>query len=131
MFDLEMIKGSATARGSRTIRATSQAPGRASRRPTLLDYLPKDHLMIIDESHVSVPAAARHVLGRPLAQGDAGRVRLRLPSALDNRPLRFEEFEERVASECTSSATPGPYELGMSKGEVIEQVIRPTGLRTR
>src|SRR5262245_60586953 len=129
MFDLEMIKEVGYCSGienySRhlTARRVGEAP------PNLLDYLPKDHLMIIDESHVSVPQV------RGMYWGDRSRKEtlvaygFRLPSALDNRPLRFEEFEERVGQRLYVSATPGPYELEMAQGAVGEQVIRPTGLR--
>jgi len=128
MFDLEMIKevGYCSGIENYSRHLTGRRPGEPP--PTLLDYLPKDHLMIIDESHVSVPQL------RGMYWGDRSRKEtlvgygFRLPSALDNRPLRFEEFEERVGQRLYVSATPGPYELGVAKGEVVEQVIRPTGL---
>jgi excinuclease ABC subunit B len=128
MFDLEMIKevGYCSGIENYSRHLTGRRPGEAP--PNLLDYLPKDHLMIIDESHVSVPQL------RGMYWGDRSRKEtlvsygFRLPSALDNRPLRFEEFEERVGQRLYVSATPGPYELEMAKGEVVEQVIRPTGL---
>ncbi|HZO98690.1 MAG TPA: helicase-related protein, partial [Terriglobia bacterium] len=96
--------------------------------PTLLDYLPQDALLIIDESHQTVPQL------RGMYHGDRSRKQtlvdygFRLPSALDNRPLSFEEFEHRVNQVIYVSATPGPYELTKSGGEVVEQIIRPTGL---
>src|SRR5881296_3708705 len=128
MFDLEMIKevGYCSGIENYSRHLTGRQPGEPP--PTLLDYLPKDHLMIIDESHVSVPQL------RGMYWGDRSRKEtlvgygFRLPSALDNRPLRFEEFEERVGQRLYVSATPGPYELETAKGEVVEQVIRPTGL---
>src|SRR5881296_3041965 len=128
MFDLEMIKevGYCSGIENYSRHLTGRRPGEPP--PTLLDYLPKDHLMIVDESHVSVPQL------RGMYWGDRSRKEtlvgygFRLPSALDNRPLRFEEFEERVGQRLYVSATPGPYELEVGKGEVVEQVIRPTGL---
>jgi excinuclease ABC subunit B len=94
---------------------------------TLLDYFPKDFLLVADESHVTLPQI------RGMYNGDQGRKQVlldhgfRLPSAKDNRPLRFEEFEEKVSQAIYISATPGPYELEHSK-EMVEQIIRPTGL---
>ena len=94
----------------------------------LIDYFPEDYLLVIDESHVSVPQIGA------MFQGDASRKRtlvehgFRLPSAMDNRPLKWQEFEERIGQAVYLSATPGPYELTAVEGDVIEQVIRPTGL---
>jgi excinuclease ABC subunit B len=94
----------------------------------LLDYFPDDYLTVIDESHATVPQIGG------MYEGDASRKRtlvehgFRLPSAQDNRPLRFDEFQERVGQTVYLSATPGPWELGQSQGEFVEQVIRPTGL---
>jgi excinuclease ABC subunit B len=94
----------------------------------LLDYFPEDFLLVIDESHVTVPQIGG------MYEGDMSRKRtlvehgFRLPSAMDNRPLKFEEFLERIGQTVYLSATPGPYELGRTKGEFVEQVIRPTGL---
>jgi excinuclease ABC subunit B len=96
--------------------------------PTLLDYLPRDSLVFLDESHQTIPQL------RAMYHGDQSRKRVlvehgfRLPSALDNRPLSFEEFEGRVHQLVYVSATPGPYELTKSAGVVVEQIIRPTGL---
>jgi excinuclease ABC subunit B len=95
---------------------------------TLLDFFPDDMLLVVDESHVTLPQV------RGMYHGDAARKQtlvehgFRLPSAMDNRPLRFEEFEKRLKQCLCLSATPGPYELERSGGEVVEQVIRPTGL---
>ena len=94
----------------------------------LLDYFPEDFLLIIDESHVTVPQIGA------MYEGDMSRKRtlvdhgFRLPSAMDNRPLRWEEFRERIGQTVYLSATPGPFELGQTQGEFVEQVIRPTGL---
>ncbi len=128
MYDLEMFNAMGYCHGvenySRhlTGRAVGQPP------PTLFDYLPEDTLIVIDESHQSVPQV------RAMYTGDRSRKQnlvdfgFRLPSALDNRPLKFEEWEERVGQVIYVSATPGPYELTKSSGAFIEQVIRPTGL---
>lgn len=95
---------------------------------TLIDYFPDDFLMVIDESHVTVPQIGG------MYEGDMSRKRnlvehgFRLPSAMDNRPLTWEEFVDRIGQTLYLSATPGPYELGQSQGEFVEQVIRPTGL---
>src|SRR5918995_1535077 len=128
MFDLEMIKEMGFCRGIENYsrHLTGKNPGEPP--PTLLDYLPRETLIIIDESHQSIPQV------RGMFEGDQSRKRtlveygFRLPSALDNRPLNFGEFEERVTQRIYVSATPGPYELTKSSGEVIEQIIRPTGL---
>jgi excinuclease ABC subunit B len=128
MFDLEMIKEMGFCRGIENYsrHLTGKNPGEPP--PTLLDYLPRDTLMIIDESHQSVPQV------RGMFEGDQSRKRtlveygFRLPSALDNRPLNFAEFEARIGQTIYVSATPGPYELTKASGEVIEQIIRPTGL---
>ena len=128
MFDLEMIKEMGFCRGIENYsrHLTGKNPGEPP--PTLLDYLPRDTLMIIDESHQSVPQV------RGMFEGDQSRKRtlveygFRLPSALDNRPLNFAEFEARIGQTIYVSATPGPYELTKASGEVVEQIIRPTGL---
>jgi excinuclease ABC subunit B len=128
MFDLEMIKEMGFCRGIENYsrHLTGKKPGEPP--PTLLDYLPRESLIVIDESHQSVPQV------RGMFEGDQSRKRtlveygFRLPSALDNRPLNFKEFEARIGQTIYVSATPGPYELTKASGEVIEQIIRPTGL---
>jgi len=128
MFDLEMIKEMGFCRGIENYsrHLTGKKPGEPP--PTLLDYFPRDSIIVIDESHQSIPQV------RGMFEGDQSRKRtlveygFRLPSALDNRPLNFEEFEARIGQTIYVSATPGPYELTKSGGEVIEQIIRPTGL---
>ncbi|MBM3793222.1 MAG: excinuclease ABC subunit UvrB [Acidobacteria bacterium] len=128
MFDLEMIKQVGYCHGIENYSRhfTNRLPGEAP--PTLLDYLPNDALLFIDESHQTVPQ-----LGA-MYNGDRSRKTVlvshgfRLPSALDNRPLTFEEYENRVNQVIYVSATPGPYELTRSAGVLVEQVIRPTGL---
>jgi excinuclease ABC subunit B len=128
MFDLEMIKEMGFCRGIENYsrHLTGKKPGEPP--PTLLDYLPRDTLIVIDESHQSIPQV------RGMFEGDQSRKRtlveygFRLPSALDNRPLNFAEFESRIGQTIYVSATPGPYELTKASGEVVEQIIRPTGL---
>jgi excinuclease ABC subunit B len=128
MFDLEMIKEIGYCHGIENYarHLTGRAPGEPP--PTLLDYLPEDSLVIVDESHQTVPQI------RGMYHGDRSRKEVlvaygfRLPSALDNRPLNFEEWEQRVNQVVFVSATPGPYELSKAAGVVVEQVIRPTGL---
>jgi excinuclease ABC subunit B len=128
MFDLEMLREVGHCHGIENYsrHLSGRRPGEPP--PTLLDYLPKNALMIIDESHQSVPQV------RGMYHGDRARKEtlveygFRLPSALDNRPLSFEEFEQRLGQAVYVSATPGPYELQRAGGAVVEQVIRPTGL---
>jgi excinuclease ABC subunit B len=128
MFDLEMIKEIGYCHGIENYSRhfSGRLPGEAP--PTLLDYLPGDAVMYIDESHQTIPQL------HGMYHGDRSRKEIlvahgfRLPSALDNRPLTFEEFEHRVNQVVYVSATPGPYELTRSGGVVTEQIIRPTGL---
>ena len=128
MYDLEMMKEMGFCRGIENYsrHLTGKAPGDPP--PTLLDYLPRDTMVVIDESHQTVPQV------RGMFNGDQSRKRtlveygFRLPSAMDNRPLNFTEFEQRVGQTIYVSATPGPYELTKTGGEVVEQLIRPTGL---
>ena len=128
MFDLEMMKEIGYCHGIENYSRhfSGRLPGEAP--PTLLDYLPHDAVIFIDESHQTVPQL------HGMYHGDRSRKEVlvahgfRLPSALDNRPLTFEEFEHRVNQVIYVSATPGPYELTRSAGVVVEQIIRPTGL---
>ena len=128
MYDLEMIKEMGFCRGIENYsrHLTGKEPG--SPPPTLLDYLPRDTIIVIDESHQTVPQIGG------MFKGDQSRKRtlveygFRLPSAMDNRPLNFQEFEARIGQTIYVSATPGPYELTRASGEVVEQIIRPTGL---
>ena len=128
MFDLEMIKQIGYCHGIENYSRhfSGRLPGEAP--PTLLDYLPNDALLFIDESHQTVPQL------QGMYHGDRSRKDVlvdygfRLPSARDNRPLTFEEFENRANQLVYVSATPGPYELTKSSGVVVEQIIRPTGL---
>ena len=127
-FDLEMIQEVGYCQGIENYsrHLTGRRPGEAP--PTLMDYLPDDALVFIDESHVSLPQV------RGMYRGDRARKEtlvahgFRLPSALDNRPLTWEEFQERLGQRLYVSATPGDYELERTGGEFVEQVVRPTGL---
>jgi excinuclease ABC subunit B len=128
MFDIEMIRTIGYCHGIENYsrHLSGRLPGEAP--PTLLDYVPQDFLLFIDESHQTVPQV------RGMFHGDRSRKQtlvdygFRMPSALDNRPLTFEEFEHRMNQVLYVSATPGPYELTRSGGAFVEQVIRPTGL---
>src|SRR6476619_4176255 len=128
MYDLEMIKEMGFCHGIENYsrHLTGKKPGEPP--PTLLDYLPSDALMVIDESHQTVPQLGAMYKGDQSRKGTLVEYGFRLPSAKDNRPLSFPEFEARVGQTIYVSATPGPYELRKTEGEVIEQIIRPTGL---
>ncbi|HZP07294.1 MAG TPA: excinuclease ABC subunit UvrB [Terracidiphilus sp.] len=127
-FDLEMIKSMGYCHGIENYSRhfSGRLPGEPP--PTLLDYFPRDYLLFVDESHATIPQV------HGMWHGDRSRKQnlvdygFRLPSAMDNRPLKFDEFENRVHQTIYVSATPGPYELTRSAGVVVEQVIRPTGL---
>ena len=127
-FDLEMIRAMGYCHGIENYsrHLSGRAPG--EQPPTLIDYFPKDFLLIVDESHATIPQVGG------MYEGDYSRKRtlveygFRLPSAIDNRPLTFAEFERCLTQVVCVSATPGPYELGHAAGEVVEQIIRPTGL---
>jgi excinuclease ABC subunit B len=127
-YDIEMMRQVGFCSGIENY--SRHIDGRAAGEPsfTLLDYFPEDFLLVIDESHNTVPQIGG------MYEGDMSRKRMlvehgfRLPSAMDNRPLKWEEFAERIGQAVYLSATPGPYELGRTDGEFVEQVIRPTGL---
>ncbi|WP_280438576.1 excinuclease ABC subunit UvrB [Nocardia cyriacigeorgica] len=127
-YDLEMIRQVGFCSGIENYSRHIDGRPAGSAPATLLDYIPEDFLLVIDESHVTVPQIGG------MYEGDMSRKRnlveygFRLPSAIDNRPLTWEEFAERIGQTVYLSATPGNYELGQSGGEVVEQVIRPTGL---
>ncbi|BDC48161.1 UvrABC system protein B [Bryobacterales bacterium F-183] len=127
-FDLEMIRQIGYCHGIENYSRhfSGRLPGEAP--PTLLDYLPHDALLFIDESHVTTPQIGGMYHGDRSRKVNLVEFGFRLPSALDNRPLTFEEFENRVNQVVYVSATPGPYELTKTSGEVVEQIIRPTGL---
>ena len=128
MFDLEMIKQIGYCHGIENYSRhfSGRMPGEAP--PTLLDYLPHDALIFIDESHQTVPQLQGMFHGDRSRKDTLVEFGFRLPSARDNRPLTFEEFENRVNQVVYVSATPGPYELTKAAGVVVEQIIRPTGL---
>ncbi|GGO75187.1 excinuclease ABC subunit UvrB [Nonomuraea cavernae] len=127
-YDIEMMRQIGTCSGIENYSRHMDGRAAGSAPNTLLDYFPEDFLLVLDESHQTVPQIGA------MYEGDASRKRtlvdhgFRLPSALDNRPLKWEEFLERIGQTVYLSATPGPYELGRAKGDVVEQVIRPTGL---
>jgi len=127
-FDLEMIQQIGYCHGIENYSRhfTGRLPGQAP--PTLLDYLPHDALMFLDESHQTIPQLQGMYHGDRSRKEQLVKYGFRLPSALDNRPLTFEEFENRVHQAVYVSATPGPYELTKTGGVVIEQILRPTGL---
>jgi len=128
LFDLEMLDQMGYCTGIENYSRHLSGRMAGEPPPTLLDYFPDDYLMVMDESHQTVPQV------RAMFRGDRSRKEtlvdfgFRLPSALDNRPLRFEEFRERLTQCIYVSATPGDYELDLTEGEVVEQLIRPTGL---
>jgi excinuclease ABC subunit B len=127
-FDLEMMKSVGYCHGIENYSRhfSGRKPGEPP--PTLLDYVPRDFIMFLDESHQTVPQLHGMWHGDRSRKENLVQYGFRLPSALDNRPLKFEEFEERTNQIIYVSATPGPYELTKSSGVVVEQIIRPTGL---
>ncbi|OGP93613.1 MAG: excinuclease ABC subunit B [Deltaproteobacteria bacterium RBG_16_47_11] len=127
-FDLEMLKELGYCQGIENYsrHLTGRRPGEPP--PTLLDYFPKDYLLFIDESHVTLPQLIGMYRGDRSRKETLVEYGFRLPSALDNRPLKFEEFNERVRQVIYVSATPSDYEMARSQGRVVEQLIRPTGL---
>jgi excinuclease ABC subunit B len=127
-YDLEMMRQVGFCSGIENYSRHIDGRGAGTAPATLIDYFPDDFLLVIDESHVTVPQIGG------MYEGDMSRKRnlveygFRLPSAVDNRPLTWDEFVDRIGQTVYLSATPGPYELGQSGGEFVEQVIRPTGL---
>src|SRR5271155_810370 len=128
LFDIEMMRTIGYCHGIENYsrHMSGRLPGEAP--PTLLDYVPSDYLLVIDESHQTVPQLHAMYHGDRSRKQNLVNYGIRMPSALDNRPLTFEEFEHRANQVVYVSATPGPYELTKSGGVVVEQVIRPTGL---
>jgi excinuclease ABC subunit B len=127
-FDLEMIKSMGYCHGIENYSRhfSGRLPGEPP--PTLLDYFPRDFLLFVDESHVTIPQVHGMWFGDQSRKQNLVDYGFRLPSARDNRPLKFDEFENRIHQTIYVSATPGPYELTKAAGVVVEQVIRPTGL---
>src|SRR6185312_8754866 len=127
-YDVEMMRQVGFCSGIENYSRHIDGRPAGSAPATLIDYFPEDFLLVIDESHVTVPQIGA------MYEGDASRKRVlvehgfRLPSAIDNRPLTWEEFLDRIGQTIYLSATPGPYELQRVGGDVVEQVIRPTGL---
>jgi excinuclease ABC subunit B len=128
MFDLEMMKALGYCRGIENYsrHLTGRQPGDPP--PTLLDYIPREWVLFVDESHATIPQVRGMYFGDRSRKEILVKYGFRLPSALDNRPLNFGEFESRVNQAIYVSATPGPYELTKSAGVVVEQIVRPTGL---
>src|SRR6187401_1419842 len=128
LYDLEMLEQMGRCKGIENYsrHLSGRAPGEPP--PTLLDYFPKDYLLFVDESHQTVPQIAAMFKGDRSRKETLVEFGFRLPSALDNRPLRFDEWEARTAQKIFVSATPAEYELQQGEGVVVEQIIRPTGL---
>ncbi len=128
MFDLEMIQELGYCNGIENYsrHLTGKEPGVAP--PNLLDYFPEDFLLFLDESHIGVPQLNGMYNGDRARKKTLVHYGFRLPSALDNRPLRFEEFSERINQVVYVSATPGAYEMEQAEGRIVDQIIRPTGL---
>jgi excinuclease ABC subunit B len=128
LYDLEMLEQMGRCKGIENYsrHLSGRAPGEPP--PTLLDYFPKDYLLFVDESHQTVPQIASMFKGDRSRKETLVEFGFRLPSALDNRPLRFDEWEARTGQKIFVSATPADYELQSSEGVVVEQIIRPTGL---
>jgi len=127
-YDLEMLVETGVCKGIENYsrHLTGRMPGEPP--PTLMDYLPRDTIVFLDESHVGVPQLIGMYRGDHSRKSTLVEYGFRLPSALDNRPLRFDEFNRLVNTIVYVSATPGDYELRQTKGQVVEQVVRPTGL---
>ena len=127
-YDIEMMEELGFCHGIENYSRhfTGRGPGEAP--PTLLDYFPDDFLTFVDESHITIPQAGAMYRGDRSRKGTLVEHGFRLPSALDNRPLKFEEFENLLNRVVYVSATPGPYEMKKSEGVIVEQIIRPTGL---
>ncbi len=127
-FDLEMMRELGYCHGIENYsrHLTGRAPGEPP--PTLLDYLPRESLVVIDESHITIPQLQGMYRGDRSRKQTLVEYGFRLPSALDNRPLSFEEFDVRVRQRIYVSATPGPYEMKKAAGRIVEQIVRPTGL---
>ena len=127
-YDIEMLKeiGFCSGIENYSRHLSQRAPG--SRPYTLIDYFPKDFLLMVDESHVSIPQVGGMYEGDRSRKQNLVDYGFRLPSALDNRPLKFDEFESLINQAIYVSATPGPYEMEKTKGQMVDQIIRPTGL---
>ena len=127
-YDIEMLKEIGFCSGIENYSAHLSQRPRGSRPYTLIDYFPKDFILMVDESHVSIPQVGGMYAGDRSRKQNLVDYGFRLPSALDNRPLKFDEFESLINQTIYVSATPGPYELEKTGGKIVEQIIRPTGL---
>ena len=127
-YDVEMLKEIGFCSGIENYSAHLSQRPRGSRPYTLIDYFPKDFVLMVDESHVSIPQVGGMYAGDRSRKQNLVDFGFRLPSALDNRPLKFDEFEKLINQTVYVSATPGPYEMEKTKGKLVEQIIRPTGL---
>ncbi|MEQ9115883.1 MAG: excinuclease ABC subunit UvrB [Rickettsiales bacterium] len=127
-YDIEMMTEAGTCKGIENYSRYLSGRKEGEPPPTLFEYLPKDSLIFIDESHVTVPQIRGMYNGDRARKSTLVEYGFRLPSALDNRPLKFEEWEEMRPQTVFVSATPGPYELDKTQGVIVEQIIRPTGL---
>jgi excinuclease ABC subunit B len=128
LFDIEMLESTGYCTGIENYSRHLSGRGPGEAPPTLLDYFPKDFLLIIDESHQTIPQVLAMYKGDRSRKETLVEYGFRLPSALDNRPLKFEEFNEKIGKTLYVSATPGDYEMDKAAGCVAEQIIRPTGL---
>ena len=128
LYDLEMLEETGTCKGIENYSRIIQRRTAGSSPPTLLNYFPKNSLLFLDESHVTVPQLRGMFLGDFSRKSTLVDYGFRLPSAVDNRPLKFEEYEEQIEKVMYVSATPGPYELEHTANEMVELIIRPTGL---
>jgi excinuclease ABC subunit B len=128
LYDLEMMEQMGFCSGIENYSRHLSGRKAGDPPPTLIDYFPEDFLLVIDESHQTIPQLQAMYRGDRARKETLVEFGFRLPSALDNRPLKFEEFEQHFRRGIYVSATPGDYELGKAQGEVIEQIIRPTGL---
>jgi excinuclease ABC subunit B len=128
LYDLEMLEQMGRCKGIENYSRHLSGRSAGEPPPTLIDYFPKDYMLMVDESHQTVPQISAMYKGDRSRKETLVEFGFRLPSALDNRPLKFEEWRERISQVVYVSATPGEYELRESQGVVVEQVIRPTGL---
>ena len=128
LFDIEMLEETGTCKGIENYSRIIQRRPPGSAPPTLLSYFPKNSLLFVDESHVTVPQIEAMYKGDFSRKSTLVEYGFRMPSAIDNRPLKFEEYEARIQQSVYVSATPGPYEMEHSGGDVVELIIRPTGL---
>ena len=127
-YDIEMLEETGFCRGIENYSRHLALRGEGETPTTLMDFFPKDYLLVVDESHVTLPQVRGMYNGDRARKSNLVEYGFRLPSALDNRPLRFEEFEKKINQAIYVSATPGDYELDKTSGKFVEQIIRPTGL---